>query len=113
MGKKRQLDSNGVRALLGLATEPEAAKPTPFTLTLAAVVMKAVAGLRAQGVMEIEEENLKPLVNEIVNRILEMDSLRRLPECFVNRLIQSDLVEEVYGTDAEISAALRPFLEEL
>ena len=113
MGKDSELDMNSLRGLLGLPAEPEAAEPTPFALNMASVLTKAIVALRAQGVIEVEEANLEALANEFVNVALELSSLKRLPQRLVNSLIHSDLVEEVYGTDAELSAALRPFLEEL
>lgn len=113
MSRDSELDLNSLRGLLGLPAEPEDAEPTPFALNVATVLTKAVATMRAQGVIEVEDANLEALANEVVNVALESRSLKRLPQRIVNRLIHSDLVEEVYGTDEEIAAALRPFLGEL
>jgi hypothetical protein len=113
MSSDSELDLNGLRNLLGLPAEPEAAEPTPFALNVATILTKAVTTLRAQGVIEVEDAKLEALANEIVNAVLESKSLKRLPQRIVNTLIHSELVEEVYGTDEEISTALRPFLDEL
>ena len=97
-------------ALLGLP-EKEKSEPTPFALSMAAALTKAIASMRAEGVIEVEESNLDGLVAEVVDAALESSSLKRLVLRVVKTLIHSDLVEEVYGTDEEISASLRPFLE--
>ena len=98
--------------MLGL---PEAvtSDPTPFALRVADVLTKAVVKLRADGVIEVEDAKVEELANEVVSTALESTSLKRLPLRLVKTLIHSEYVEEVYGTDEEISAALRPVLDEL
>lgn len=98
--------------LLG-PTEPEPAKPTPFTERVAATLTTALAELRKSGMIEVEDAQLIPLTNEIIEAVLESSSVRKLPLRIVKTLIHSDNVEEVYGTDAEITAALQPFLEQI
>lgn len=99
-----------LRALLGLPEEKKA-EPTPFAQSMAAALTKAVASMRAEEMIEMEDANVEGLVAEVVDAALESSSLKRLILRVVKTLIHSDLVEEVYGTDQEISAALRPFLE--
>ena len=113
MSKDPEIDLDRLRELLKLPSEPEPAEPTPFALNAASVLAQAVAALREQGVIEVEDANLEALANEVVDLALDMSSLKKLPQRLVNGLIQSDLVEEVYGTDVEIASALRPFLEQL
>ena len=95
------------------APEQDASEPTPFAQSVAAALTKALASMRAQGMIEVEDANVEGLTIEVVDAALESTSPKRIPLRIVKTLIYSDLVEEVYGTDEEISAALRPFLDEL
>ncbi len=97
-------------ALLGLP-QKEKAEPTPFAQSMAAALTKAVASMRAEGMIEVEDANFDALVAEVVEAALESSTLKRLVLRVVKTLIHSDFVEEIYGTDAEISASLSPFLE--
>ncbi|MAE93466.1 MAG: hypothetical protein CL910_02270 [Deltaproteobacteria bacterium] len=110
MSGDSEIDLKGLRDLLGLP-EPEVSEPTPFAQNVAAVLAKALAAMRAEGMIEVEDANVEGLASEITDAALESSSLKRLPLRIVKTLIHSDLVEEVYGTDEEISAALRPFLD--
>ena len=105
-------DLNAFRNLLGLAEE-QPAEPTAFAQGVAEVLSKAVVAMRAAGVTEVEDDKLEGLTKEVVDAALESSSVKRLPLRIVKTLIHSDLVEEVYGTDEEIGAALRPFLDQL
>ena len=98
--------------LLG-AAEAEPSKPTPFAERVAATLTTALFELRKSGMIEVEDAQLTPLSNEIIEAVLESSSIRKLPLRIVKTLIHSDNVEEVYGTDAEITAALQPFLEQI
>jgi len=80
---------------------------------VASVLKKAIASMRAGGTIEVEGANVDALAREVTDAALESATLKRLPPRIVKTLIHSDLVEEVYGTDEEIAAALRPFLDEL
>lgn len=110
MSKDSDIDLKSLRDIFQLA-EPEKSEPTPFAQSVAATLTKALASLRADGVIEVEEANVEALAAEVIDAALESSSLKRLPLRIVKALIHSDLVEEVYGTDTEISAALRPFLD--
>ncbi|MCP3986764.1 MAG: hypothetical protein GY723_20455 [bacterium] len=99
-----------LKALLGIV-EREKAEPTPFAQSVAAALTKALASMRAEGVIEVEDSNVDGLVDEITHAALDSSSLKKLVLRVVKTLIHSDLVEEVYGTDEEISASLRPFLD--
>ena len=110
MSKDSDLDLKSLRDIFQLA-EPEKSEPTPFAQTVATTLTEALAALRANGIIEVEDANVDGLAAEIIDAALESSSLKRLPLRIVKALIHSDLVEEVYGTDAEISAALRPFLD--
>lgn len=103
-------DLNSLRGMLGLP-EAETPPPTPFARSVARALGEAVACLRRDGMIEVEDANVEALANEVSEVALESTSLKRLPLRVVKTLIHSDFVEEVYGTDEEISTALRPFLD--
>jgi len=111
MSRDPKSELETLRGMLGLAEpEPEAA-PTAFAESLAAAVARALVALRADGVIEVEDANLEALTNEVAEVALETTSFKRLPIRITKTLIGSDFVEEIYGTDAEITTALRPFLD--
>jgi hypothetical protein len=112
MGVDSKIDPSTLRNLVG-APEPETAEPTPFAQHVVAVLTKALGSLRADGVIEVDDANCEGLAAEVIGAALEATSSKRLPRRIVQTLIHSDFVEEVYGTDDEISGALRPFLEQL
>jgi len=112
MSRDSEIDLKGLRDMLGLP-EPEKSEPTAFAQNVAATLTQALAKLRADGMIEVEDANVDGLAAEVIDAALESSSVKRLPLRLVKTLIHSDLVEEVYGTDEEISSALRPFLDGL
>lgn len=105
---KSDLDS--LRGMLGLS-ESDTGEPTPFAQSVTRALQAAVTALRAKGMIEVEDANVEALATQVAEVALESTSLKKLPLRIVKTLIHSDLVEEVYGTDEEISSALRPFLD--
>jgi hypothetical protein len=112
MNRDSDSDLNSLRGMLGI-NEQDASAPTPFAQTLAQAVTQALSSLRAAGMIEVEDPNFDALTTQVAEIALESQSVKRLPQRIVKTLIHSEFVEEVYGTDDEISAALRPFLEEI
>ena len=112
MSRDSESELKTLRGLLGIA-EPQAPEPTAFAQSVATALTKAVVAMRAAGMIEIEDANVDAVAREVISAALESSSLKRLPLRLVKTLIHSDHVEEVYGTDEEIGAALRPFLDEL
>ncbi len=113
MSRDPKAELKTLRGMLGLAEpEPESA-PTEFAQSLALALTKAIVVLRENGVIEVEDANLEALTNQVVEVALETTSVKRLPIRITKTLINSDFVEEIYGTDAEISTALRPFLDDI
>ena len=113
MSRNSKAELNTLRGILGLeAPEPEP-EPTPFARNLARIMAEAVASMRADGIIEVEDANVEALIQEVAGVALEATSLKRLPLRLTKTLIHSDFVEEVYGSDDEIADALRPFLEEV
>jgi hypothetical protein len=112
MSEDAKIDPKRIREVFGLP-EPEESEPTPFARNVAATLTSALAKLRADGVIEVEDANMDGLASEVIEAALESSSVKRLPLRLVKTLIHSDLVEEVYGTDEEVTSALRPFLDGL
>ena len=112
MSRDTDQELNRLRSMLGLP-EPEVSLPTPFARTVASALTNALADLRAKEMIEVEDANVEALATEVINVALESVSQRKLPLRIVKTLIHSELVEEVYGTDEELSAVLRPFLDEI
>jgi hypothetical protein len=96
--------------MLGLS-QSETPELTPFAQSVVRALKEAVAALRAEGMIEVEDANVEALAAQVADVALESTSLKKLPLRLVKTLIHSDFVEEVYGTDEEISSALRPFLD--
>ncbi|MBW2315329.1 MAG: hypothetical protein JRH10_14155 [Deltaproteobacteria bacterium] len=99
-----------LKSLLGLPDE-EPEEPTEFEKAVGAALTEAIAAMRAAEIIEVEPDNVQPLVAEATDAAIESASLKRLLKRIVNTLVHSDLVEEVYGTDAELTAFLRRFFE--
>lgn len=113
MSRDSKTELNTLRGIFGLAEPEPEPEPTPFAQALARVMAEAVVTLRADGIIEVEDANVEALTQEIASVALEATSLKRLPLRLTKTLIHSDFVEEIYGNDTEISAALRPFLDRL
>ncbi len=112
MSGDEEIELDSLRELLGLA-ERRKEVPTPFAQAVAATLGEALVGLRENGMIEVEDDKVDALTTEVVDAALESHSLKKLPLRIVKTLIHSENVEEVYGTDEEISAALRPFLDRI
>jgi hypothetical protein len=103
-------DMDSLRGMLGLGA-PETSEPTPFARSVTRALTQAVTELKANGTIEVEDANVEALATQVAQVVLESTSLKKLPLRIVKTLIHSDLVEEVFGTDEEISTALHPFLD--
>ncbi len=99
-----------LKALLGLPEE-EPQEPTEFEKTVSAALDEAVQALRAKEIIEVEDGNIAALVAELTAAAIEANSLKKLLKRTVNALVHSERVEEVYGTDEELTALLRRFFE--
>ena len=99
-----------LRELLGLPEE-EPEEPTAFAKSVSAALTDALAAMRREGVVEVEDENLAALTAELTAAAVEARSLKRLLRRVVDTLVNSTRVEEVYGTDEELSTFFRRFFE--
>lgn len=112
MSGDSELDLKALRGMLGVA-EPEATTPTPFTESVTAALTQAVDHLKASGMIEVEDAKIEALRTELIEATLESTSMKKLTLRLVKTLVHSDHLEEVYGTDEEISTALQPFLDQI
>ena len=112
MVKPRDPDLAALLEAVGHAADaPEEPEHSPFAKRLGAALAEAVEALRADGVIEVEDGHLELLVAEVTEVGLDSRSPKQLIKKVIRSLIASDHVEEVYGTDDEISAQLRRFLD--
>ena len=72
---------------------------------------KAVAHLRAEGLVEVEEDLVPSLVAEVTEAGLDARSPKAVMKRVIRTLLRSEHVEEVYGTDEMLTASLRAFLD--
>ena len=89
--------------------EPEVPQ-TEFGRRLAAATRAAVDQMRGDGSLEVEEENIDALVNEVAEAGIEANSPKQLLKKVLNALLESERVEEIYGTDEMIKRTLSVFL---
>lgn len=92
------------------APEP-AATASPFAIQLSAALTEAIETMRAEGMIEIEDDRIEPLVAEVAEAGLDSHSPKHLIKKVIRTLIESDYVDEVYGSDETLSAALRRQLD--
>lgn len=92
-----------------LEEEPSAAL-SPFGQQLMIVVREAVDQMRKDNVLEVEEEHVEGLVREVTEAGLETSSPKQLRKKILKTLIDSDRVEEIYGTDEMLDSMLGRFL---
>ena len=99
-----------LKALLGLPDE-EPAAPTAFEQSVGEALAAAVAAMRVAEIVEVEDANVDALVTELREAAVQSSSLKKLLRRVVGTLVHSTRVEEVYGTDAELTSFLRGFFE--
>lgn len=92
-----------------LEDEPSAPL-SPFGQQLMLAVREAIDSMRAEGVLEVEDELVEALTREVTEAGLESNSPKQLRKKVLLALIDSDRVEEIYGTDEMLNATLGRFL---
>ena len=110
MSKDRDLDLQTLLRAVVDEDEPEP-QTSPFARQLAVRLAEAVAAMRAEGTIEVEADRMDALVAEVTEAGLDARSPKHLLKKVIHTMIESDSVEEVYGTDDAISASLRRFLD--
>jgi hypothetical protein len=104
-------------ALIGAVTgeEPSLAEEEPalsgFGERLRDALERAVAHLREEGLVEVEEDLVPSLVAEVTEAGLDARSPKAMMKRVIRTLLKSEHVEEVYGTDEMLTASLRAFLD--
>ena len=103
-----------IEALLAaLGAEREAAQPaaSEFGERLGRALEEALGHLRQEGLVEVTDANLPALQAEVIAAGLDARSPKQLMKRVVHSLIESEHVEEVFGTDEMLFDALRGFLD--
>jgi len=89
--------------------EPEPAV-SEFALKLGEAMGVAIASMRNDGIIEVNDDSMEGLIAEVTEAGLDTKSPKQLIKRVIKTLLESDYVEEVYGTDDAISASLRGLL---
>ena len=89
--------------------EPEIPE-TDFGRRLALAVRAAVLQMRQDGSLEVDEDHVDALVAEVATAGIEANSPKQLLKKVLNCLLESERVEEIYGTDEDIKRSLSGFL---
>ena len=108
MSKEKEL----LETLLGAMGEDDPPElDTPFGQQLGAAIASAVAYMRAEGIVEMEDDQVDDLVAELTTVGLEAQSPKQMMKRLSRTLVHSDHVEEVFGSDDAISSAVKRFLD--
>jgi hypothetical protein len=106
--------SDLLRAVLGdeddTAEEDEPGR-SPFAIKLAESIGEALRHMRAEGAIEIDDGSLDSVIIEVTESGLDARSPKQLIKRVIRTLIESEYVEEVYGTDDELRALLTASLD--
>ncbi len=110
MSKEKEL----IEALLGAVGDEAESPPEPetaFGMALHAALGSAVAYMRGEGIIEMEDGHVEQLVSELTEVGLDARSPRQMLRRLSRSLVESDHVEEVFGSDDVISSAVKRFLD--
>ncbi len=107
----KEIDLEAILAAVGAERSQEAPAASEFGQRLSAALEEAVGFLRKEGLVEVEDAKAAALMTEVTTAGLDARSPKQLMNRVVHTLIESDLVEEVYGTDEMLFGALRGFLD--
>lgn len=91
---------------LGGEVEPKEPARSPFAIKLAESIDQALRTMCAEGAIEIAEGSLDAVIVEVTESGLDARSPKHLVKRVVRTLMESDHVDEVYGTDDELGAIL-------
>lgn len=110
MNEKIDLD-----ALLNAVGADPVDRPEPvvseFGQQLASALERAVEFLRREELVDVADDKLESLLTDVTAAGLEARSPKQLMKRVVRTMIESEDVEEVYGTDEMLFEALRRFLD--
>lgn len=110
MNKDRDRD---LQSLLRAVVDEDVPEPptSPFARQLSTRLTEAFTAMRSEGVIEVEEDRIDALVAEVTEAGLDSHSPKHMLKKVIRTMIESDVVDEVYGTDEVIAASLRRFLD--
>ena len=91
--------------------EPELPE-SEFAQRLRGAIADAVSGMRTNGMLEVENDEMESLIAEVAEAGLDTKSAKQLVNRVIKTLLDSDHVEEIYGTDDELRRAFRQLLGE-
>lgn len=104
-------------ALLKAVTNEDAAPPaepeapaSPFAIRVNEALRAAIAAMTKEGMIEIAEGATEALVADVTEAALETKSAKQLVKRVIHTLLENDHVEEIYGTDEDLSRFLTGFL---
>ena len=66
--------------------------------------------MRTQGIIEVEDDSMPALIAEATEAGLDTKSPKQLVKRVIRVLLESENVEEVYGTDEAISSSIKDLL---
>jgi len=91
-----------------LTGEEEPAEPerSPFAIKLAESIGEALRAMRSEGAIELDEGSLDTVIIEVTESGLDARSPKHLVKRVLRTLMESEHVDEVYGTDDELGAIL-------
>ncbi len=108
----KEIDLEALLAAVGAESTQEAQpEASEFGQQLSAALEEAVGHLRTQGLVEVTDENAAAVVSEVTAAGLDARSPKQLMKRVVRTMIDSENVEEVFGTDDMLFDALRSFLD--
>lgn len=81
-----------------------------FGLRLTAAVRAAIEQMIREGNLEVEADDVDALISEVAEAGLDSNSPKQLTKKVLKTLLNSDRVEEIYGTDEMLKATLGHFL---
>jgi hypothetical protein len=111
VNKDRDAD---LEALLRAVVDEDAPPPPPtsaFAQQVGAALGQAVAAMRKDGIIEVSDGSVDPLVAEVTEAGLDARSPKHLVRKVIRTMLESEYVDEVYGSDDVISASLHRFLD--
>lgn len=108
----KEIDLEALLAAVGSErTVEEAPAASEFGQRLSAALEEAVGFLRSEGLVEVVEGGAQALVDEVTTVGLDARSPKQLMKRVVHTMIESEHVEEVFGTDEMLFDGLRRFLD--
>jgi len=105
-----------MRAINGDSDGSPPSEPEPpeseFARQLRGAIAEAVLVMRTNGMLVVDNDEIESLIAEVAEAGLDTKSAKHLVNRVIKTLLESDHVEEIYGTDDELRRAFRQLLGE-